>query len=370
VPCATGFGQRGGEALAEALFGLVPFSGRLPVTVVADTTQLPPYMVQRLSQPPGRTHRYLTSEPLFSFGFGMTSHAAARYTSLQVAPATIAANAQVDVNITVRVQISSLPVARRAPPPVDGEQSDGSARRNQLASLATASVGLVASNTTTNGSCTFQTDMDYDQSNTPCFPRQTKADCCSLCLQTAGCVAFSFHAGLRCPGDSSVVGSRCWLKPTTAGLRHLKGCVAGLCHGHPPAPPTPVPAPLPPPSTTPQQDEVVQVYFGWVGGDRREDGESSVPLHQLVAFRRVQLPPPTSATVLRVQFDVTVGSLHLMNANGTMGLLPGQWKVWVGGTSPRTPKSLLRGGSGGDGTQDGAPQAPLVAQWMVTSARP
>ena len=60
-------GMLGGEALAEALFGLVPISGRLPVTVVEDTTQLPPYMVQRLSHPPGRTHRYLTAQPLYLF---------------------------------------------------------------------------------------------------------------------------------------------------------------------------------------------------------------------------------------------------------------------------------------------------------------
>lgn len=67
-------GSLGGTALAKALFGERSFSGKLPVTAVKSKAQLPPYLTQQLSFRPGRTHRYLTEEPLFSFGYGMTSH--------------------------------------------------------------------------------------------------------------------------------------------------------------------------------------------------------------------------------------------------------------------------------------------------------
>lgn len=62
-----------------------------------------------------------------------------------------------------------------------------------------------------------------------------------------------------------------------------------------------------------------------------------------------------------------------MQPNGRMGLLPGVWKVWAGGTSPGTPQPLLRPAAGsntGNAKQySGAPQAPLVAVWTVTNAR-
>eukprot|EP01052_Picozoa_sp_SAG31_P012253 SAG31_NODE_713_length_12651_cov_180.009481_1_plen_180_part_10 len=76
-------GMKGGEVLAEAILGLSPFSGRLPVTTVVDTSQLPPYLIQQLSFPPGRTHRYLQGDPLFPFGYGMTSRSVT-YSNLRV----------------------------------------------------------------------------------------------------------------------------------------------------------------------------------------------------------------------------------------------------------------------------------------------
>ena len=183
-------GMRGGEALAEALFGLVPFSGRLPVTVVQDTTQLPPYMVQQLSHPPGRTYRYLAVEPMFPFGYGQNSHVAAQYASLRLSPATIPADGPSDLNITVEVEVSGLPMSWRG----------ASAAKNTATTLdsknsSSNSAGWLRSSTDGNGSCTYQADMDYNQPNSPCFSRDMAADCCSLCLATADCVAFSFHEG-------------------------------------------------------------------------------------------------------------------------------------------------------------------------------
>ena len=61
-----------------------------------------------------------------------------------------------------------------------------------------------------------------------------------------------------------------------------------------------------------------------------------------------------------------------MQPNGRMGLLPGTWKVWVGGTSPGTPQSLLRpaarSSTGNAKHYSGAPQAPLTAALTVTNA--
>ena len=103
----------------------------------------------------------------------------------------------------------------------------------------------------------------------------------------------------------------------------------------------------------------------------REAGESSVPLHELKAFRRVTLPPAARSTggvkdssSLRLRFEIPVSSLQLMRPDGTMGLLAGQWRVWVGGTSPRTPAALLRSSSG-ETTSRGAPQPPLEAEFKV-----
>ena len=85
-----------------------------------------------------------------------------------------------------------------------------------------------------------------------------------------------------------------------------------------------------------QQDEVVECFFGWVGSSgtdadataaEREAGKSSVPLHELKAFRRVTLPPAGSLEPLKVEFTVSVASLRLMRADGSMGLLRGRWKA-------------------------------------------
>ena len=72
--------------------------------------QLPPYLTQQMSAPPGRTHRYLSTAPLFPFGFGLTSHAAAHYARLRVTPASVPANAPAGLNITVEVELSALAV--------------------------------------------------------------------------------------------------------------------------------------------------------------------------------------------------------------------------------------------------------------------
>lgn len=67
-------GQEGGRAVADALFGDVNPSGRLAITFPKSVDQLPAFDDYSMK---GRTYRYMTAEPLYPFGFGLS------YTSFQ-----------------------------------------------------------------------------------------------------------------------------------------------------------------------------------------------------------------------------------------------------------------------------------------------
>ena len=232
-------GEEAGAAIAAVLLGQESFSGRLPVTMVEAVDQLPPYFLQQLSAPPGRTHRYLRTEPLFPFGFGVSSRAVT-YKGLQATPGTFAA-ATPPANVSVTVSVAASP----------------------------ASVAAVV-------------------------PEVVQ-------------VYFSFDVKTKPAKEEEAVGA---------------------------------------------QNEAP---------DPREAGAASIPLHELKAFRRVALPPDGSAVELH--FNVEPSSLALMKPDGAMGLLAGSWTVFVGGTSPRTPVRLLRGGVD---ASEGSPAAPLQAKLHVT----
>ena len=74
-------GERGGEALANILFGKTSPSGKLPVTMYRNSDSLP--SIEEYSMR-GRTYRYLDREPLYSFGYGL-SYTQFRYSDLCVA---------------------------------------------------------------------------------------------------------------------------------------------------------------------------------------------------------------------------------------------------------------------------------------------
>ncbi|MGA2811475.1 MAG: glycoside hydrolase family 3 C-terminal domain-containing protein, partial [Candidatus Acidiferrum sp.] len=62
-------GEEGGTAVAEALAGDYNPAGRLPVTFYKSVAQLPPFANYSMA---GRTYRYFSDVPLYSFGYGLS----------------------------------------------------------------------------------------------------------------------------------------------------------------------------------------------------------------------------------------------------------------------------------------------------------
>src|SRR5205807_5770344 len=62
-------GEEGGTAVADVLSGEYNPAGRLPVTFYKSVAQLPPFTSYSMN---GRTYRYLTEQPLYPFGYGLS----------------------------------------------------------------------------------------------------------------------------------------------------------------------------------------------------------------------------------------------------------------------------------------------------------
>lgn len=73
-------GMEGGRAVADVLFGDVSPSGKLPVTFPRSLDQLPAFEDYSMK---GRTYRYMTEEPLYPFGFGL-SYTRFEYSNLKL----------------------------------------------------------------------------------------------------------------------------------------------------------------------------------------------------------------------------------------------------------------------------------------------
>lgn len=91
-------GESGGTALADALSGVVSPSGRLPVTIYRQTSDLPAFVDYGMKE---RTYRYFTGTPLWGFGHGL-SYATFGY-GRPSAPASIAAGQ----DLTVETEVSA-----------------------------------------------------------------------------------------------------------------------------------------------------------------------------------------------------------------------------------------------------------------------
>jgi beta-glucosidase len=93
-------GQEGGTAFADALFGQVNPSGKLPITIPRSVGQLPAYYNRK----PSADRAYLWAEdaPLYPFGHGL-SYTTFEYKDLRVEPAQI----RPDGEATLRVEVTN-----------------------------------------------------------------------------------------------------------------------------------------------------------------------------------------------------------------------------------------------------------------------
>ncbi len=90
-------GEEGGNAVADILFGKVSPSGKLPITFPRSYDQLPPYENYSMR---GRTYRYMTAEPMYPFGFGL-SYTQFGYSGLSLSKKKIRRDETVTAEVTV-----------------------------------------------------------------------------------------------------------------------------------------------------------------------------------------------------------------------------------------------------------------------------
>jgi len=91
-------GEEGGSALADVLFGDISPAGRLPVTFVRSLDDVPPFDVYGMAN---RTYRYMESEPLFPFGYGL-GFADFEYSNLSVTSPETDGTKGIMVSVDVR----------------------------------------------------------------------------------------------------------------------------------------------------------------------------------------------------------------------------------------------------------------------------
>ena len=76
-------GQRGGDAIADVLFGNYNPAGRLPVTFYSSTNELPDFKDYNMHAGKGFTYRYYKGDALYPFGHGL-SYTKFKYSNLQI----------------------------------------------------------------------------------------------------------------------------------------------------------------------------------------------------------------------------------------------------------------------------------------------
>ena len=91
-------GQRGGNAVADVLFGDTNPAGRLPVTFYKADEKLPAFDDYRMQD---RTYRYFKGEPLYPFGYGL-SYTQLAYSDLQLDRASVDDDGHVHITLKVK----------------------------------------------------------------------------------------------------------------------------------------------------------------------------------------------------------------------------------------------------------------------------
>jgi beta-glucosidase len=92
-------GEEGGNAIADVLFGNYNPGGRLPYTVYASHTDVPPMTEYDITK--GFTYMYFDGMPVYPFGHGL-SYTTFAYSNLNVSPGSMTGNSQATVRVNVR----------------------------------------------------------------------------------------------------------------------------------------------------------------------------------------------------------------------------------------------------------------------------
>ncbi|MGQ1784599.1 glycoside hydrolase family 3 C-terminal domain-containing protein [Saccharicrinis sp. GN24d3] len=94
-------GQRGGDAVADVLFGDYNPAGRLPITFYSSTDELADFKDYNMRAGKGFTYRYYTGEALYPFGHGL-SYTSYQYSDLSVDKTTLSSSDMLSVSIKVK----------------------------------------------------------------------------------------------------------------------------------------------------------------------------------------------------------------------------------------------------------------------------
>ncbi len=93
-------GQRGGDAVADVLFGEYNPAGRLPVTFYTSTDELGDFSDYHMVGGKGKTYRYYQGKPLYPFGHGL-SFTTFKYSDMIISRDEIGADETVTVSVDV-----------------------------------------------------------------------------------------------------------------------------------------------------------------------------------------------------------------------------------------------------------------------------
>jgi len=94
-------GQRGGDAVADVLFGNYNPAGRLPVTFYSSTNELPNFEDYNMRAGNGFTYRYYNGNAMYPFGYGM-SYTKFKYSDLAINKKVFNNSDEVFVTVNVK----------------------------------------------------------------------------------------------------------------------------------------------------------------------------------------------------------------------------------------------------------------------------
>ena len=91
-------GEQGGNAVADVIFGDVAPSGHLPITFPKNVEQLPAFDDYSMK---GRTYKYMTKEPMYPFGFGL-SYTTSEFSNISSNLSKVKKDGDVTISVDVK----------------------------------------------------------------------------------------------------------------------------------------------------------------------------------------------------------------------------------------------------------------------------